>query len=120
MSLDWFKLLNAAAIVASGVLNLYLFVKAKTDKRFEDTNARVDELEDALSSAVTERKAHQAELHTRVSVLESQVEDLPTHNDLDKIRAELTSIRTSVATVEERSKIQLDGMRRIENHLLER
>lgn len=122
-----FKGLNAAALVASAVLNVYLWFKSKTDKRFEDveralSNHRTiaDADREYVRRQVAERKAHHAELSERVSLVEEKLEHLPTHDDLGEIHNKLADVGSRVAATDERSKILLDGMRRIEQHLMDR
>lgn len=122
-----FKGLNAAALVASAVLNVYLWFKSKTDKRFEDIerllfNSRTtaDADRQFVNQCVAERKAHHAELAERVSLVEEKLEHLPTHDDLAEIHNKLADVGNRVAATDERSKIVLDGVRRIEQHLMDR
>lgn len=122
-----FKGLNAAALVASAILNVYLWFKSKTDKRFEDIEralanhrAIADSDREFVRLCVAERKAHHGELAERVSLVEEKLEHLPTHDDLGEIHNKLADVGSRVAATDERSKILLDGMRRIEQHLMDR
>lgn len=122
-----FKGLNAAALAASAILNAYLWFKSKTDKRFEDIEKLLlrhreiaDEDREFVRACVAERKAHHSELAERVSLIEEKLEHLPTHDDLTEIRNKLSTVGQEVAATSERSKILLDGMRRIESHLMDR
>ena len=122
-----FKGLNAAALIASAILNVYLWFKSKTDKRFEDLERALgshrmiaDAEREYVRLQVAERKAHPGELSERVSLVEEKLEHLPTHDDLAEIHNKLSDVGSRVSATDERSKILLDGMRRIENHLMDR
>jgi CRISPR/Cas system-associated protein Csm6 len=122
-----FKGLNAAALIASAALNVYLWFKSKTDERFKEIEKALgrhkdtaDADRDHVRQCVTERKAHHAELAERVSLAEEKLRQLPTHDDLGEIHSKLADVGNRVAATDERSKILLDGMRRIESHLMDR
>lgn len=122
-----FKGVNAAALIASAVLNLYLWFKSKTDERFEQIEKVLARHKDVADSdreyvrlCVAERKAHHGELAERVALVEEKLEHLPTHDDLAEFRDKLSIVGQEVAATSERSKILLDGMRRIEQHLMDR
>ncbi|WP_368565509.1 DUF2730 family protein [Pseudoxanthomonas sp. UTMC 1351] len=121
MNVDlWFKWLNAVVLVGSVATNVFLFFSSKRDTRFARVNACLQTLTDKQLSEASSRKAHDGELDKRISVMEEKVKGLPTHDDLEQIRGELATIGANVATVSERSRVTMDSMRRIENHLLER
>ena len=122
-----FKGLNALALIASGILNFYLWFKSKTDERFEAVEAALKCHKDAadvdrefVRLCVAERKAHHGELAERVSLVEEKLKQLPTHDDLGEIHNKLADVGNRVAATDERSKILLDGVRRIEQHLMDR
>lgn len=121
------KGLNAAMLLASGVLNVYLWLKSKTDQRFKDIEGSLGKHKETADGdrehvrlCVAERKAHHSELAERVSLVEEKLEHLPTHDDLGEIHNKLADVGSRVAATDERSKILLDGMRRIESHLMDR
>ena len=128
MSLDlMLKGINALALLASGILNAYRWFKTKTDKRFETIEkslARHKETADLdrdfVRVCVAERKAHHSDLAERVSLAEEKLRQLPTHDDLGELHEKLSQVGNRVAATDERSKILLDGMRRIEQHLMDR
>lgn len=115
-----FKLTAMVYMLSSGALNAYLWFKARTDKRFEhiDTslervNAEAEADREVVRLAIAERRAHVSDLRSDVEVIKARMRQAPTHEDL-------YAIKQGLAAVDERSRILLDGMRRIENHLLER
>lgn len=121
--IDWdvaFKGLNAAALVASAILNVYLWFKAKTDQRFQDMQDCHEELGDKLLAEVAERKATDHDQETRLQLLERGINSLPTHNDLANIYARLTDLVGRLERQDERSANTNDAVRRIERHLLDR
>lgn len=128
MSLDlMLKGINAIALLASGILNAYLWFKTKTDKRFESIEQALNRHKDTadldreyVRGCVAERKAHHSELVERVSLAEERLRQLPTHDDLGELHEKLSDVGNRVAATDERSKILLDGMRRIESHLMDR
>lgn len=114
-----FKGLNAGMLICSAVLNVYLWHRSRADKRFEAIEGRIEEMNDAAEAsreavrlAIAERRAHVAELGERVSVIHTRIKQMPSHE-------EYRSLNSKLSAVEERSLILLDGMRRIEKHLLE-
>lgn len=123
----WFKGFNVLAVLAGTALNVYLFFKSKADKRLEaieERQAEVDDLaeadREAVRLAVVERRAHINDLHQRVSLMEERVRQMPTHDDLRKIYDKLSELVGRAERQDERSEIVLGGMRRIEQHLMER
>lgn len=122
-----FKGLNALALIASGILNFYLWFKSKTDERFEAVELALKNHTQAadvdrafVRRCVEERKQHHGDLAERVSLAEEKLRQLPTHDDLSEIHNKLADVGSRVAATDERSKILLDGMRRIESHLMDR
>ena len=121
MTLDlWLKVLNAVVIVGSVLINAYLFMKSKTDERFAELDTALAEYDHAAHIEVAERKAFDNELERRLVVIETEIRAMPTHDDLEEIHRALSNVRSDLATVNERSRGTLDGVRRIEQHLLER
>ena len=114
------KLVNPIAIVVSGVLNVYLFFKSKTDERFAEIDQCMAEGDQAQHLETADRKAADYELDRRLVALETQLKSVPTHEDLEEIRAALATVGAELAAVNERSRGTLDTVRRIEEHLLDR
>lgn len=117
---ELFGLIGKASYLGSLALNLYLFFKAKSDARFEAIAERIEAIEenceqdrDVVRIAIAERKAHINEIAERVAIMDTHVRSLPTHQDV-------SGLNNKLSQVEERSRILLDGMRRIEQHLMDR
>ena len=128
MNLDmWLKLANTVVTLGTALVAIYVFLKSKTDKRFEQHFDRMDELErcadedrEQVARAVAERRAHHAEHERRIALVEQRLGGLPTHEDLRKIYEKLNTVQNTVAGQEERSRNTNDAVRRIETHLLEK
>lgn len=122
-----FKGFNVLVVLCSAGLNVYLFFRAKEDKRLEAIEARQAEVDDLAEAdretvrlAVAERRAHINDLHQRVSLVEERLRQMPTHDDLRKIYDKLTELVSQVGRQDERSANTNDAVRRIEQHLMER
>jgi hypothetical protein len=55
----------------------------------------------------------------RISVLETTVEHMPTHGDMQSIQRELRDLNARVSGLDERSENLLDMVRTVQQHLLE-
>lgn len=115
-----FKLFNVAAYVCSVALNIYLYFSAKSDRRFAEYDESLSEYDLTLRTEIAERKAHGHDLDKRLVALETELESLPRHEDLERIQNALAELGADVSTVKERSMNSLQSLRRIETHLLER
>lgn len=88
----WFDAVNELVLVGSVLINIYLWFKSKTDKRFELIANHASDANERLLNAVSERKADVAGLDKRVSLIESRLETIPTHDDvLDILMGALTN-----------------------------
>ena len=114
-----FKLLYAAGYVGSMALNVYLYFKSKSDRRFECIEETQGEHGEGLRLETADRKAADNEMQLRLVRLETAFSAVPTHEDLEEINAMISSMRAEVAMVSERGSVTLDGVRRIERFLLE-
>jgi hypothetical protein len=114
------KLVMAAIAVGSTACNVYLFLKSRSDERFEKVNGRLDGHDEQLTLQAAASTSALSGLNTRMTVIESEIENLPTHRDLDGIRADLALIKASSAATEERSRGLVASVNRIEDHLLNR
>ena len=122
-----FKGVQVLVVLASAGLNVYLYVRSKEDARLDAIEARQAEADDlaeadreSVRMAVVERRAHVNDLCQRVALLEERMRQMPTHDDLRKIYDKLTELVSRVERQDERSEIVLSGLRRIEQHLMER
>ena len=121
MTLDMLlKIGSTAAIILSFALNLYLFLRAKSDDRFDRINERLDRIAKSLSQEVSDRRADFSRLEREHAVLEAVVKGLPTHDDLSEIREELTSQTRTLSAVNQRSETTLASVNRIEAYLMDR
>ena len=116
MDLDqWLRVLQMVVLAASVLVNLFLFVRARSDERFKEFDAR-------LAGLASQKRAMQAELtqvDKRSAVHEAKLASMPTHADLQEIRRELTSLKASTAAIEERSETTLETVQSIQLYLLE-
>lgn len=91
-----------------GALNLILFIKARSLKKLDAVEEKIDQQgRDAI------------EMDKRMSVLETTVKHMPTHNDLLGIRGELNQLNRTVSTVAERSTNTDRIVQLIQEHLME-
>lgn len=122
-----FKAFQVLVVLTSAGLNVYLYLRSKEDQRLAAIEGRQAEIEDAAEAdreamrlSVTERRAHVSDLHQRVALLEERIKQVPTHADLRRIYEKLAELVSRVERQDERSEIVLGGLRRIEQHLMER
>ncbi len=111
---------SAAAIVLSFALNLYLFLRARSDHRFDRINERVDRIAKGLQDEIADRREQGGKIERDHAVLAATVAGLPTHDDLSDIREELSTLARTLASVNQRSETTLNSVQRIESYLLER
>lgn len=118
MNLDldqWLRLLQILVLAASVTINVFLFVRTRSDERFKEFDARITGL-------ANQKRAIQAELQLvdkRGAINEANLASRPTHGDLQEIRRELTSLKASTAAIEERSETTLKTVQSIQTYLLE-
>lgn len=117
-SIWWFDAVNEVVLVGSVLINIYLWFKAKTDKRFELMAATLATVSERVANEAADRKANIAAIDKRVALLEARFDAIPTHDDLNSLRQAVTDIGSTVARIEERSSFTTDSVRRIEKHLL--
>jgi hypothetical protein len=110
----------AAIAVGSTACNVYLFLKSRSDQRFDKVNSRLDEHAAEIAQGAEQNAEAFADVDKKIAVMAKEIDNLPTHDDLDGIRSDITLIKSGVAAVQERSGHLVDSVRRIENHLLNR
>ncbi len=121
MTLDMLvKIGSSAAIVMSFALNLYLFLRSRSDNRFDRINERADRIAKEVQAEIQERRAEESRLERNHAVLQATVLGLPTHDDLGDIRQDLSTLARMLASVNQRSETTLNSVQRIESYLLER
>lgn len=114
------KLGQTAAIVLSFALNVYLFLRSRSDDRFDRINERADRMAQALQEEIQDRRQQSGRIEKDHAVLAATVAGLPTHDDLGEIREALNVLAKNVASVDQRSVTTLNSVHRIETYLLER
>lgn len=125
LSLDlWLRVLTFAVLIGSTATNVVLYVKTRSDKRF-------DELAAAIKSASVQqhtdtdaiRREVRADYHglaLRISVVEEWRKHVPTDDDMNSLRNGLADFSRQLSAVDERSKTTLNVVARIEQYLMER
>jgi len=97
----WLPWANLGALALSVAINLWIYLRARGDQRWDTLQRR------------------QQRVESRLSALEVRVESLPTQDDLIEIRDRLSHIDKTTAGLEERSSLTLSSVRRIEQYLME-
>ena len=85
---------QVVVVACSAAVTLYVFLRARNDKRWEAQHERVDRLD------------------SRMPAVEATLRHMPTHNDMDRLRQDISRL-------DERSATTLSSVRRIESYLLE-
>lgn len=123
---DWIKVAGILVLIANMGLSAYLFMKARSTKAIDDLTRSHSLLVGKLEG--TEARTRQeiqllvqrdGDMDKRLSVLETRVAHMPTHNDLAAIQMQLRDMSSDVATVIERSETTLEMVRSIQQHLVE-
>lgn len=86
---------QVVVVACSAAVTLYVFLRARNDKRWEAQHERVDRLD------------------SRMTEVEATLRHMPTHNDMDRLRQDISRL-------DERSATTLSSVRRIESYLLEK
>lgn len=125
LTLDgWLKLLTFAVLIVSTLTNVVIYVKTRSDKRF-------DALGNAIAALSTQQredsKALRQELRNdfhalerRISIIEEWRKHVPTDEDLTRMQGGLADFARQLAAVDERSQSTLRVVNRIEQYLLEK
>ncbi len=115
-----YKLFSMLVVIISAALNVYLFIKSKQDKRFNSLQDRVITDENKLIEHKVSNNTEIHEIRMRVGMIESQIKQMPTHNDINEIHKRISDLANSMSTVAERSRNTDSAVNRIENYLMER
>ena len=99
---SWLPWANLGALALSVVINVWIFIRTRSDDRWDSVQLQ-----------------HQR-FDARLSALEVRVEALPTQDDLADIRDRLGHIDKATAGLDERSNLTLKSVQRIERYLMER
>lgn len=113
------RLIATAYMLGSGALNVWLFVRSRDDKRFEQIEDNHLSLHEQMQLAIADRKAGHNDHETRLQLIERHIATIPTHDDLRKVYDALALLVSKVERQDERSAHISDAVRRIENHLLD-
>lgn len=93
---QWLSLV-ALLIGIANALWLWISRPARdTNKRIDDTNETVEELEKALQDRVDRHREDLKEHDRRIQRLEDQLAHLPTKEDLHKVANQLTAVKTEL------------------------
>jgi predicted RNase H-related nuclease YkuK (DUF458 family) len=117
---DVLRLVQIVVIVVSVSINAWFFFQAKSDQRIKDIERRQEESERDLADEVASRVREIGGLSHKVGALEEWRKHVPNHDDIDGIKKDLATMGRQMATVDERSVTTLNGVRRIEQFLMER
>lgn len=118
MNLDldqWLRFVQIVVLLGSVAINVVLFVKTRSDQRFK-------EIDERLTGIASQKRQMQDQINrveTRSAVHEARLGSMPTHADLQEIRRELTSVKTTVSSIDERSETTQEMVRSIQTYLLE-
>lgn len=99
---SWLPWANLGALGFSVVINVWIFIRTRSDDRWDSMQRQ------------------QQRFDSRLSALEVRVETLPTQDDLTEIRDRLSHIDRTTAGLDERSNLTLKSVQRIERYLMER
>lgn len=113
------KLMNISIVLLSAALNIYLFFKTKQDKRFTDIEDVMEDSDRRIIGETAQRHEDVGKLVLRVTVLESRVNSMPTHDDISEIHKRISDLANSMSAVNERSSSTNSAVNRIERYLLE-
>ncbi|AVP97916.1 hypothetical protein C7S18_12215 [Ahniella affigens] len=102
------RLFSVVAIVASSGLNVWMFLKTRSDDRFKLYDAQLKAMQtqfDARMTAEAEQRRNVgqnlAQMGNRVAAIEARLSGLATHNDLSGIRSELSGLAERTETTYE-------------------
>lgn len=98
----WLPWANLGALALSVAINVWIFLRARGDGRWDSVQLQHQRFE------------------SRLSALEVRVEALPSQDELADIRDRLGRIDKATAGLDERSNLTLKGLQRIERYLMER
>lgn len=77
-----------------------LFVYSRNQKQHQATAAEIKNLAMAMNALAEGLKQHAAQLETRIKVLETRMDSVPTHNELADIYDKLNEVRVGVGKLE--------------------
>lgn len=72
-----------------------------------------------VGARITSQSADSRQMERRLTVLEARVDNLPTHRDLTELRAGISEVVETVATISGQTAAMTQMLRTIQEHLLE-
>lgn len=124
---DVLKVAQIVVTIACAALSLWLYLRsadrATVDAMRSDQRAGDAELASrigALGSEIRSSLARDSDFHTRLSILETRMQHVPTHADLQGIRQEMRELNESVSAINERSETTQEMVQRIQGFLMDR
>lgn len=121
---EWLAMAQVGALGISVMLNLWLYFAVRSDSRWKAMFEAISQGDGQLAAELARIDRHhgatQSVIDRRLSVLETRVEAMPTHDDLTEILGQLSRIDRTLAGVGERSETTQESVRRIERYLLEK
>jgi hypothetical protein len=117
---------SIASTLLSIFVAVYLFIRSadresvkRLDKQRADGDAELAGKIGGLSSELRVSASRDHDFHTRLSVLETRMQHVPTHGDLVNIRTEMRELNETVAAISERSENTQSMVQSIQRYLLE-
>lgn len=114
-------------LLGNTTATIWLFMRRRNDQRIAEIEKRQDEMDERidqsnarLSAAIADRNEKHAEVTRRLAVIETKMENVPTHRDLEEIRAKLAVVASQGAAISERSAATHSLVQTLSEHLLER
>ena len=120
-------ILQIAALLGSGALNVYLFMRARSKEWLAGITAAIDKVDRArladhreamLAIGVREKFDH--DLDRRLVAVEKHLDAMPTHADLVALRRVVSQVSERLSAVDERSETVLEAVRTLQRFLMER
>ncbi len=120
-------LAHVATMLLCMAVSVFLYRRTADTKALEAVREAHDRASGELKTKMTAltqelriSSARDGEMHTRISILETQMRHVPTHQDLILIKNELKDLNSTVAAVNERSESTVEMVQSIHKYLLER
>ena len=117
---------HVATMLLCLAVSVFLYRRAADTKALEDVRKEhgraSGELERKMTALTQELRiasSRDGDMHTRISVLETQIRHVPTHQDLINIKNELKDVNSQLAAVNERSESTVEMVQSIHKYLLE-
>jgi hypothetical protein len=119
------RVAHIAVMLLSVAVSVFLYLKLRDDKRFNEVHERMRQIEfkheqRGVESAQEAQRFRErdADLDRRLSVAETKLDNVPSHEDLAALHASVHSVGTQVAAIDERSEQTLNTVSQIQEWLL--